>query len=333
MERQNVHTTVEVAAGLFGERPPVNTAGEQPSCIPLSSIVSSQSCRKLLVRGLAYLLLLILSGCGAFRGDHNPADWDASELRTEAAWQEAKAELVRQQSMAPREPYWTHRIGELAFESGRGSDAETAWKDALEIQADYAPALSHLTRKLYSEDRHIEAIELLEDLCASPAGCREELLAALALHYEAIGEQERAESIVMPYRIQGEHWGTIGAAITYLTLQGDAFADAPRLAERALAASPQSAANCNNLGIGLLQEGLPEEARQHFLKALELDPERPGPLYNLAIVERFYFFDDRASALYFSRYRALSENDPDGLGEFFGDAPPDQSESLEGATN
>jgi len=267
------------------------------------------------------------TGCGVFRGENELVDWDGAELQTEEAWQGVMAELEREQTLTPSEPYWAFRVGELAAESGRVEEAEHAWKRALAIKADYAPALSHLTRKLYREDRHLEAIELLEDLCASSAGCREELLAALALHYEAIGEQERAESIVLPYRIHGDHWKSMGATITYLTLQGAAFAEAPRLAERALTSSPESAANCNNFGIALLQEGRPEEARNYFLKALEIEPRRPGPLYNLAIVERFYFFDDDASLSYFARYRELSDDDPDGLGELFGESPSGQSDS------
>src|SRR5690606_37932972 len=114
-----------------------------------------------------------------------------------------------------------------------------------------------------------------------------------------------------PYR--GElDWERLGSVPTYLELRGDQIQEAGEVAERALEARPD-AVNLNNHGIALLMAGDPEAAREEFKRAHALDRELPGPLYNLAIVERFYFFDDAAAQEYFERYAALSQEDPDGL--------------------
>ena len=103
-------------------------------------------------------------------------------------------------------------------------------------------------------------------------------------------------------------------------LHGEQYREAPRWAERALEAD-ESAQNCNNYGIALLQEGRPKEARDVLLRALELEPDLPGALYNLAIVERFYFFDDEAALGWYRRYATHSSHDPDKLAEIFGQSP------------
>ena len=81
--------------------------------------------------------------------------------------------------------------------------------------------------------------------------------------------------------------------------------------------------NHNNWGIAQLYAGEPKAARKSFLTASKMDPELPGPLYNLAIVDRFYFFDEEAARDWFRRYRKLSDEDPDGLAEILAaDASP-----------
>jgi lipoprotein NlpI len=90
------------------------------------------------------------------------------------------------------------------------------------------------------------------------------------------------------------------------------------VAEAALAANPDSAPNHNNFGIALLYDGEPEAAREAFLTALELDGQLAGALYNLAIVETYYFYDLDKGREWFSRYAELDTEDPDELGAVFG---------------
>ena len=93
----------------------------------------------------------------------------------------------------------------------------------------------------------------------------------------------------------------------------------PETARRTLEANPRSAANHNNYGICLLYAGDPRGAREAFRKALEIDPELPGALYNMAIVEATYFFDEASGRAYFARYRQLASDDPDDLATLLGE--------------
>jgi Tfp pilus assembly protein PilF len=109
----------------------------------------------------------------------------------------------------------------------------------------------------------------------------------------------------------------VGVVAGQLAVAGEpAAAEAARMA---LEADPASAANHNNHGIALLYAGRPDAARQAFLDALERDAALPGALYNLAIVEAFYFFDEDAARGWFDRYVATgSRDDPDDLSAHFG---------------
>ena len=105
---------------------------------------------------------------------------------------------------------------------------------------------------------------------------------------------------------------------TFLGLRGEDPLAATEEAERALKADPESAANLNNHGIALLYAGQPAEARQAFLAALERDDDLSGALYNLAIVDTYYFYDEDAGRQWFARYSELASDDPDDLATLLG---------------
>ena len=287
---------------------------------------------------------MLLCGCGVFRGKgDDPTAWTNAQIGDDiVAWTEAHASLEAKADASPNEPYWPHRIAELeldapesVYESAqrRASEvsaeasaeelaeelAETSLRRALAIDPGYAPSLTLLSQLLYDQGRHFEAIEILEPALAEHVmRGAPEVRACLALHQLATGEVAAAESTLSPLEARGEHWASVGSVLTYTRLQGEHYREAPRWAERALEAE-ENGANCTNYGIALLQEGKPREAETYFLRALELEPEQPGALYNLAIVEQFYFFDDEEATAYYRRYRAQSDDDPDGLAEVFGE--------------
>jgi Flp pilus assembly protein TadD len=105
----------------------------------------------------------------------------------------------------------------------------------------------------------------------------------------------------------------VATARTYVKLRGEGFLDAEATAREALDANPKSAANHNNLGICLLYDGKPFAAREAFEAALAIDPQLPGALYNLAIVETVYDFDPDAGRRWFDRYLEVASDDPDDL--------------------
>lgn len=173
-------------------------------------------------------------------------------------------------------------------------------------------ALSLLSKILWDAHRYEEGVALLEGARAASPSLPNELLAALALHHDALGQSDVADSIATRLEAHVSDWSREGSALTFLHLRRQSFEDAEAVARKAVGADP-SAANHNNLGIALLYAGKPEEARKSFLTANERDPHLPGPLYNLTIVDRFYRFDDDAARRWFERYRSLSSDDPDGL--------------------
>lgn len=177
-----------------------------------------------------------------------------------------------------------------------------------------AAALSRLSKILWDGARHEEGVDLLEAARASAMRFPDELLAALALHHDALGHVEETAALESALESRLSDWSRGGSAVTFLRLRGEDFAESEAMARRALEAK-DSAPNHNNLGIALLYAGRPEEARKSFLKARDKDPALPGPLYNLAIVDRFYRFDDDSARDWFRKYRSLSDDDPDGLAE------------------
>ena len=277
------------------------------SIVPPGMSIGSTRARRIAQLGLVALLLLG-SGCGLFRKDDDAVILQGGGDLAEAIhWAEQRAVV------SPDDPYWRLHLGELHLRAGHGDEAENALRDALAIDARYAPSLSLLSRLLYEDGRFADGVELLSaaPIDSYPLPTATALAAGLALHLEARGESDLALQTLAPYR--GElDWERLGSIPTYLELRSDQFEEAGEVAERALAARPD-AVNLNNHGISLLLSGDPQGAREEFKRAHGLDEELPGPLYNLAIVERFYFFDDAAAQEYFERYAALSEEDPDGL--------------------
>lgn len=212
----------------------------------------------------------------------------------------------------PTEPYWPYHLAEL---QATAAPAFAHLDTALALDPDYAPAIALLSKLQYEAGRHDEAIALLQDHIARHPETDDALRAALALHLDALGAWEEADAVLATC---SEDSPPAAGVRTYLGLQGDDVTAAMDAAEQALAADPASAANHNNHGIALLYAGKPDEARAAFMDALELDGDLPGALYNLAIVETFYFYDEEAGRRWFAQYRELASDDPDDLGTTLG---------------
>jgi tetratricopeptide (TPR) repeat protein len=270
-----------------------------------------------------------LTGCGpkvlahpapSIEKSRAPRGKSATETPRGKAATGTVLEAREQAQLAPAEPYWPLRLGELYLAADSTGKAEAALKASLQRDHFYAPALSLLSKLYFQSGRHQEAIEMLEAARSQPdrfpGGFPPELLAGLALHYDALDRTDAARGL-MAGLPRNARRGT-GTAQVYLALRGEAPDSATDLAETMVRDRPKSAASQNNYGITRLRSGDPESARRAFLEAIEIDPRLPGPYYNLAILEKFYLFDDAAAARWFARYRERSSLDPDGLAEALG---------------
>lgn len=270
--------------------------------------------RNRILAALALVAMAVFQGCGGSTTSAPRADAPAKspEVVRDVAL------LTRLSSEQPKEPYWPLRLAETLLEEKQGQAAEYHLKASLERDPGYEPALSLLSKFYYESQRFDESVTLLEGARASRSGLLPvELSAALALNYEALGKSGEAQEILKHVERRALDWKRNGSALVYLQLKGEDFLDSPEIARKALDADPSSAINFNNYGIAQLYSGDPEGARSSFMKAHEMNPKLAGALYNLAIVDHFYFFDDDQAQDWFRRYRDLSPEDPDGLEQAF----------------
>jgi len=267
---------------------------------------------------MALALLLgcsAVSGCGMHLVGHRSDAVTRPEEPKLSDLQRKILEAGQQSALAPQEPYWPYRLGQIYLEADSAARGEAALRTALSRDPSYAPALALLSKRYYDTGRHQQAVEMLESArtkaAASPDGVPPGLIGGLALHYEAMGRHDLATGLVGA--APRSDAGSSRSALVYVTLRGDQPGAASDLARAALDDDPHSAVNQNNYGITRLRAGDPKAARTAFLKAIEIDPKLPGPYYNLAILERFYVFDEEAAGRWLEAYRQRASDDPDNL--------------------
>jgi tetratricopeptide (TPR) repeat protein len=235
--------------------------------------------------------------------------------REQAAATDDLAVARARASEQPSEPWWPYQVADLEAKAGRREASEAALKEALARAPGYAPALTSISKLLYVQGRHEEAVALLSPVrdgsVVMDADDRATALAGLALHEAARGRDEHARAALDALERAG-----LGGAIAvsaFLAVRGTDRDAALALTAEAVRAAPRSAASHNNRGIALLRAADPDAAEKAFERAIELDPALPGPYYNLAILERFYRMDVGRATQHFQRYWARSHADPDSL--------------------
>jgi Flp pilus assembly protein TadD len=287
--------------------------------------------RSIAARVAPLVALAVLAGCaGPFRHAAPRGAADAAAARADAGHDRHRRETREhdvdpatwaraQAAQLPDEPFWPYRLAELNLAADSTRAAEAALRVALVRDRSYAPALALLSKIEFDAGRHAEAIRMLEDARARvedfPDGFPPQLVSGLALHYDAIGRVERADSL-MATIATGDRKAVREAGV-YLALRGADPAAAAAPAGADLKDNPKSAVRHNNYGITRLRAGDPVAARKAFDQAIALDPSLPGPYYNLAILEKFYLFEDREAARWFQAYRQRSNADPDSLAGVF----------------
>ncbi len=230
------------------------------------------------------------------------------------------AEARERTALLPPDSYWPYHIATLCVALDSIDAAQVALNQSLAHDPGYAPALALVSKLDYAAGRYDDAIAVLETArMAAQRNSKDlapELLAGLALHYDAAGRPADAREALASVPAS-EHKAADAAAAAIALRHADRVAGAG-LAEAAVHDSPNSAACQNNAGIARLQAGDVKAARMAFHKAIALDPRLAGPYYNLAILEKYYTMDDAAALSWFAQYRALSNDDPDGLAQVLG---------------
>jgi len=234
---------------------------------------------------------------------------EAAQHPSEPSDRDPMSEARERAAAQPDEPWWPYHLAELQAKAGRPADAEASLRASLARDSGYVPALTSLSRTLYEQGRHEEALQLLaparQGRVTMSAKERAAVLSGVALHEAALGHDAEARAVV------AELSGDDAAAVeSYLAARG-AKGDAAKSA----AAEPgrETAALENNRGIALLRAGDANAAAKAFERAIELEPTRAAPYYNLAILERWYRLDRTAATARFKQYWSLSHADPDSL--------------------
>ncbi|HJM50056.1 MAG TPA: tetratricopeptide repeat protein [Alphaproteobacteria bacterium] len=178
-----------------------------------------------------------LRRAAALTAEAEVADSLALALFDTGALAEAEAAVARALESDPGLASAHNTRGLLAARAGRPEEALASYRSALELDADFLDASANLGEALRRAGRRQEALALLE-----PAAAR----------------QAHAGLLTVLGTVQHELRHN-GAAIASL--------------EAALERQPGNLAARANLAATLQDEGRPEEAEQHFLRALEDHPE------------------------------------------------------------
>jgi tetratricopeptide (TPR) repeat protein len=280
----------------------------------------------------ASALLAALSGCSVLHLGHSARSGEVTAVTAEGPSDKrgheksARAldpleEVQLRAAEQPAEPWWPYQAAMLEAKAGRTADAEASLRAAVARDSGYAPALSALSRTLYEQGRHEEAIRLLTPVrdgrVTLSDGDRATLLAGLALHEAALGREADARQTA-----SGLSRDAAATVSGYLAVRGTDRDAADKATASALVVAPESAALHNNRGIALLRAADADAAEKEFLRAIEMDPTRAAPYYNLAILERWYRLDTAAAVARFKQYWNLSHDDPDSLYAELGHATP-----------
>lgn len=273
-------------------------------------------------RPVGTLLLLsaciLLSSCGGSRPNARPLDSNSGVVADSIPNGLALSDEDPANSIAT----FTHdadgafRRGVQAVRADSLDRARDHWALALRRDPSHGAALTHLSRLLYQRGQSEEAIGWIRaaerDARQHGTTLEPAVLAGCALHLDALGRNVEALVLLDSLLAHEPHLKDWGGLETYLGLRSNDPARGVRAAE-STASNDRSPPARNNLGIARLHQGDAKSARTLFVEAAREDPSLPGPHYNLAIVEHFYFFDDEAAVRHFARYRELRTDDPDGL--------------------
>ncbi len=216
----------------------------------------------------------------------------------------------------PQDPAPAYRAALALRAADSLGSAESAVREAITRDPQHAPSLALLSSWLLAEGRSAEALPVLAVVNEHPEAFspheRAGLLAALALHHDALGHPREARAALAA---AGDDAAAAPVRV-YLGARDASPSPAELLASSAKQAG-HNAATLNNVGILRLRAGDVTGAQKAFEAAIARDAALPGPYYNMTILSGFYLLDDAAAARWFAAYRARASEDPDSLAGAF----------------
>jgi tetratricopeptide (TPR) repeat protein len=194
----------------------------------------------------------------------------------------AGAMRAYEQALALREVYPEvyNNLGTLLREQGKGEQAEHALRRAIAQKPNYLDAYCNLASILHGDGQDVEALRQLAEALRIDAGHEKTLLlvARVQLKRGAHDLVNQACRMILQANPRCSEALTILAQLNHDTDNYDA---ALKLAAKAIEIEPDNAEAHNFYGVALKSVGRLDEARDHILKAIELNQNMFGAYANL----------------------------------------------------
>jgi tetratricopeptide (TPR) repeat protein len=194
----------------------------------------------------------------------------------------AGAQGAYEQALACREVYPEayNNLGTLLREQGKGEQAEHALRRAVAQNPKYLDAYCNLASILHADGQDVEALrQLAEALRISPE--HEKTLLLVARIQLKRGAHDLAEQACRMVLQKNARSGEALVVLAQLNHEIDRYDVALKLAEKAVEVEPDNAEAHNFYGVALKSVGRLDEAREHILKAIELNGSMFGAYANL----------------------------------------------------
>ena len=257
----------------------------------------------------------------------------AQALQESGRPKEALEHYLSLRKKDPSKPEIPTNIGVVSRRIGNTDDAEKAFRDALELDAGFAPAKINLALLYREKGRIPDAVSLLEEVCAAlPDNAEAHFQLSVSLRMldkidDALIESQKATALEPDNALYCNGEGILFERKGDLTAAFDRYDKAVRLSpsfpdaynnranilakqgkhwdaeddyKKAIKLDPSYAQACNNLGALLIGEDRIEEALEWYRKAFIINPKQPETMWNLGMAVKSAGDPAEAVGLYFS---------------------------------
>lgn len=210
----------------------------------------------------------------------------ANVLRAQGKFDEAVNEYELAIESRENYPEAYNNMGTVFRDSQKFEEAELSYRRAITLKGDYLEALNNLGALLVQQDRYEEGLRVLADTLKLHPGDAKTLVNIARTHL-------RRGAYIMAERAANMALESDPESIDALCIAGQAAHDLDKydasldFFERALDIESNNIEVLNHYGIALKSVGRLEDARNAFLKALELVPTAMGTYSNIVDLEKF----------------------------------------------